>query len=98
MKSLLALSVTAAAVACLSSAPASGLSPRPAVTEVAAPVRFVSSAEETSCKIEFVGPGEKCGDYGTCPETAHRSFLWGLIEYDTEIVLCWCLVECDISL
>ena len=98
MKSLVAFSVAAAAVACFSSAPASGLAPRSVDVKPAPYARYASFAEETSCKFEFVGPGEKCGEYGTCPETAHRSFLWGLIEYDTDIVLCWCLVECDISL
>jgi hypothetical protein len=32
------------------------------------------------------------------PDTAHRSFFWGLIEYDTEVVLCFCLTECDIDI
>ena len=52
---------------------------------------------EISCKFDIVAPGEECGSYGECPETVHRSWLWGLIEYDTDIVFCFCLVECTLK-
>lgn len=47
-----------------------------------------------SCDWTFISPGDDCAGYGTCPETAHRSFLCGLIEYDTNVVTCWCRGEC----
>lgn len=50
-----------------------------------------------TCKFEFVGPGEECGSWGECPERVHRSLLWGLIEYDTDILFCVCLVDCELS-
>ena len=50
-----------------------------------------------ACSFEFVGPGKECGDFGTCPDRVHRSWLWGLIEYDVDIVVCFCLVDCEVS-
>lgn len=52
---------------------------------------------EFSCTIDFVGPGKECGDWGTCPERVHRSLLWGLIEYDVDILFCVCLDECEVT-
>lgn len=52
---------------------------------------------ELSCKFEFVGPGEECGGFGECPERVHRSLLWGLIEYETNIIFCVCIVDCELS-
>ncbi len=99
MKTTAALAIVLLAIGACSSTPAPGGHAPRSAHPAAAPVRGVAIQEkDTSCKLEFVGPGEKCGSYGTCPETAHRSFLWGLVEYDTRIVLCWCLTECDISL
>ena len=48
-----------------------------------------------SCSGDFIRPGSECEGQGTCPETAERSFLWGLIEYETDIVLCWCNMGCE---
>lgn len=50
-----------------------------------------------TCTFEFVGPGEECGEFGECPERVHRSLLWGLIEYETDIVFCVCIVECEVT-
>lgn len=50
-----------------------------------------------SCTIKFVGPGGDCGEYGTCPERIHRSALWGLIQYSTDVIVCFCLTECTFS-
>ncbi len=52
---------------------------------------------EFSCTFEFVGPGSECGGFGRCPGRVHRSFLWGLIEYDTDILFCVCIVECEVT-
>jgi hypothetical protein len=52
---------------------------------------------EVTCSIDFVGPGETCGSWGECPERVHRSWLWGLIEYDVDILFCFCLDSCDIA-
>jgi hypothetical protein len=49
------------------------------------------------CDVKIVAPGEQCLGYGTCPERVHRSLLWGLIEYDTDIVFCFCLEKCSVS-
>lgn len=51
-----------------------------------------------SCKVVFVPPGETCGVWGECPERTERSFLWGLIEYETDVVFCFCLIDCDFEL
>ena len=48
-----------------------------------------------SCEGDFITPGEECEGEGVCPETAERSFLWGLIEYETDVVVCWCGFSCD---
>lgn len=56
-----------------------------------------SKKVEISCSFAFVGPGKECGDFGTCPERVHRSWLWGLIQYDVDIVICFCLIDCEIS-
>jgi hypothetical protein len=80
------------------SAPGPNRTPDRRGTPSHAPVRLAALEEDTSCKIEFAGPGQQCGSYGTCPDTAQRSFFWGLIEYETEVVLCFCLTECDIDI
>jgi hypothetical protein len=49
------------------------------------------------CKVQIVGPGGVCGEWGKCPESVHRSLLWGLIEYDTDVVVCVCLIECTFT-
>ncbi len=49
-----------------------------------------------SCSFSFVGPGSRCGSFGTCPHRVHRSFFWGLIEYSTDIVVCICVTSCTI--
>lgn len=48
-----------------------------------------------SCDFDFIAPGEECEGYGVCEETASRSFLWGLIEYDVDVVTCWCFLGCE---
>ena len=48
-----------------------------------------------SCEGDFISPGDDCEGHGTCPETAQRSFLWGLIEYETDVSVCWCGFSCD---
>ena len=48
-----------------------------------------------SCDGDFIAPGEECEGHGICPETAQRSFLWGLIEYETDVTVCWCGFSCD---
>lgn len=99
MKQVLAYAIIVAAVCATSTRPGRQLPDAEFPAHSESSIRLAGLQEEkSSCKLEFVGPGEKCGSYGTCPETAHRSFLWGLIEYDTDIVLCWCLTECDVSL
>jgi len=50
-----------------------------------------------SCKLKIVSPGTECGEWGQCPETLHRSLFWGLIEYDTDTLFCFCLDECEIG-
>ncbi len=52
---------------------------------------------EITCKIEFVGPGEECGAFGECPKRVRRSLLWGLIEYETDIIFCVCIVDCELT-
>jgi len=52
---------------------------------------------EVTCKVEFVGPGQECGAFGECPERVRRSWLWGLIEYDTDIIFCVCIVDCELT-
>lgn len=47
------------------------------------------------CSGDFILPGEECEGEGICPETASRSFLWGLIEYDTSVAVCWCGFACE---
>jgi len=46
------------------------------------------------CKVQIVGPGGICGEWGKCPDSVHRSLFWGLIEYDTDVVVCVCIIEC----
>ena len=53
---------------------------------------------DLECKIYFVGPGEKCGSWTECPSRVRRSLLFGLIEYETDIVVCFCIDECTFSL
>jgi hypothetical protein len=62
-----------------------------------APDQVVGKEVDFSCTLKFVGPGQECGNWGACPERVHRSTLWGLIEYSTDIVVCVCLVECSFS-
>ncbi len=50
-----------------------------------------------TCEVDFVSPGEVCDGHGECPDTASRSFLWGLIEYDVDVVTCWCFMGCDVD-
>lgn len=50
-----------------------------------------------TCEVDFISPGQECPGHGVCPETAERSFLWGLIEYETDVVTCWCFQGCDIE-
>ncbi len=52
---------------------------------------------EVTCTFEFVGPGSECGEFGECPERVKRSLLWGLIEYETDILFCVCIVECEVT-
>ena len=47
-----------------------------------------------SCEGDFIRPGQDCEGHGVCPEEVSRSFLWGLIEYDTNVAVCWCGIEC----
>jgi len=47
-----------------------------------------------SCDVDFIAPGSECEGEGVCPESASRSFLWGLIEYDVDVVTCWCFQGC----
>lgn len=47
------------------------------------------------CSGSFIRPGDVCEGEGVCPETASRSFLWGLIEYDTNVAVCWCGFSCE---
>ncbi len=49
------------------------------------------------CKVQIVGPGGICGEWGKCPDRVHRSLFWGLIEYDTDVAVCICLVECTVE-
>lgn len=51
-----------------------------------------------TCEVDFISPGEECPGHGVCPETAERSFLWGLIEYEVEVVTCWCFQGCSAEL
>lgn len=48
-----------------------------------------------TCDVDFISPGEECPGYGVCPETAERSFLWGLIEYEVDVFTCWCFQGCS---
>lgn len=64
----------------------------PEITDTSAGKKF-----GWECTVLFVGPGHECGEFGECPERVHRSFFWGLIEYDTNIVFCVCLSECTAS-
>ena len=73
-----------------------GIVPEACIDESGAPLHKTEKAGVSACTIEFVGPGERCGKFGICPSTAHRSFLWGLIEYDVDVVLCFCIIECDL--
>ena len=50
-----------------------------------------------TCSVEFIAPGDECPGEGICPDTATRSFLWGLIEYDVDVVTCWCFDGCDVD-
>ena len=50
-----------------------------------------------TCEIDFVSPGESCEGEGVCPESASRSWLWGLIEYEVDVVTCWCFQGCDVD-
>jgi len=50
-----------------------------------------------TCTFEFVGPGQACGEFGECPDRVHRSLLWGLIQYETDILFCVCIVECEVT-
>ncbi len=47
-----------------------------------------------SCDVSFIAPGSECEGEGVCPESDSRSFLWGLIEYDVDVVTCWCFQGC----
>ena len=51
-----------------------------------------------TCEIDFVSPGEECEGEGVCPESASRSWLWGLIEYEVDVVTCWCFQGCDVDI
>jgi len=51
-----------------------------------------------SCDWDLIRPGEECEGYGTCPSTAQRSWLWGLIEYETNVVTCWCRGGCEFDI
>lgn len=53
---------------------------------------------KVTCSGDFIRPGEECEGHGVCPEQASRSLLWGLIEYDTSVALCWCGFECSYEL
>lgn len=50
-----------------------------------------------SCDVSFISPGEECPGHGICPESAERSFLWGLIEYEVDVVTCWCFEGCNVD-
>jgi hypothetical protein len=71
------------------------------VSEACLPVQHTSPRAGKdlvlSCKLKIVSPGTECGEWGECPETLHRSLLWGLIEYDTDTLFCFCLDECEIG-
>jgi len=54
-------------------------------------------ALEIDCTIHFVGPGENCMGWGECPRREKRSLFFGLIEYETSIVVCFCIDKCTIS-
>jgi len=51
-----------------------------------------------SCGIDFISPGAECAGEGICPESASRSLLWGLIEYEVDVVTCWCFEGCDVDI
>jgi len=51
-----------------------------------------------TCEIDFVSPGESCEGEGVCPESSSRSWLWGLIEYDVDVVTCWCFQGCEVDI
>jgi hypothetical protein len=72
------------------------------VTEACAPFDLPAGAAakeifsiKITCSGDFIRPGEDCEGYGVCPEEVSRSFLWGLIEYDTSVAVCWCGIECS---
>jgi len=48
-----------------------------------------------SCEGDFLLPGQECEGHGICPEEVSRSLLWGLIEYDTSVAVCWCGFQCS---
>lgn len=50
-----------------------------------------------SCSVSFILPGQECEGHGVCPGSVSRSFLWGLIEYDTSVAVCWCGIECSVE-
>lgn len=74
-----------------------GIVPLACIAEIADELPGPGKLNEFNCKFEIVAPGSECGTYGECPRRAHRSFLWGLIEYDTDILFCFCLIECEIG-
>lgn len=51
-----------------------------------------------TCEVDFISPGAVCEGEGVCPESSSRSFLWGLIEYDVDVVTCWCFQGCDVDI
>ena len=51
-----------------------------------------------SCGIDFISPRAECAGEGICPESASRSLLWGLIEYEVDVVICWCFERCDVDI
>ncbi|MDA0379120.1 MAG: hypothetical protein O2899_06470 [Bacteroidetes bacterium] len=51
-----------------------------------------------TCEVDFISPGQECPGHGVCPETAERSFLWGLIEYEVDVVTCWCFQGCGLEI
>ena len=48
-----------------------------------------------SCEGDFILPGQECEGHGICPEEVSWSLLWGLIEYDTSVAVCWCGIQCS---
>lgn len=66
--------------------------PLPASSPGKDPLKFT-----LTCDVNFISPGETCEGAGECPASASRSFLWGLIEYETDVVTCWCFQGCDME-